>query len=152
METGANVRWKIAIPGLGHASPIVLGNQVFIVTAESSAKDSQVRVGLYGDIAPVPTEPSHTWQLLCLSKDTGQPLWKRTIVQRIPQIKRHTKATQANPNGGIVDKEGSIHISNVALFDDVAGRGTRTKNVVEGDKKIRVNVKTGTKFSAPGMG
>ena len=59
-------------------------------------EDSQLRVGLYGDIAPVPTESSHAWQLYCLSKYTGQILWKRTILERIPQIKRHTKATHAN--------------------------------------------------------
>ena len=76
----------------------------------------------------------------------------RVIVEKVAMIKRHTKATQANPQGGIVDKEGSIHISNVALFDEKTGRGTRTKNVVDGDKKIRVGVKSGTKFAAPGMG
>ena len=77
---------------------------------------------------------------------------ERVIVEKVAMIKRHTKATQASPNGGIVEKEGSIHISNVALFDDKLGRGTRTKNVVEGDQKIRVGVKSGTKFSAAGMG
>ena len=76
----------------------------------------------------------------------------RVVVEKVAMIKRHTKATQASPNGGIVEKEGSIHISNVALFDDKLGRGTRTKNVVEGDQKIRVGVKSGTKFSAAGMG
>ena len=76
----------------------------------------------------------------------------RVVVEKVAMIKRHTRATQANPQGGIVDKEGTIHISNVALFDDKLGRGTRTKNVVEGDKKIRVGVKSGTKFSAAGMG
>ncbi|MDQ3336941.1 MAG: 50S ribosomal protein L24 [Myxococcota bacterium] len=76
----------------------------------------------------------------------------RVIVEKVAMIKRHTKATQASPNGGILEKEGSIHISNVALFDDKLGRGTRTKNVVEGDQKIRVGVKSGTKFSAAGMG
>lgn len=76
----------------------------------------------------------------------------RVVVEKVAMIKRHTRATQANPQGGIVDKEGSIHISNVALFDDKLGRGTRTKNVVEGDKKVRVGVKSGTKFSAAGMG
>ena len=96
VETGTNIRWKTAIPGLGHASPIVLGDCVFIVTAENSERDSQLRVGLYGDIASVPTESSHAWQLYCLSKHTGQILWKRTILERIPQIKRHTKATHAN--------------------------------------------------------
>ena len=76
----------------------------------------------------------------------------RVVVEKVAMIKRHTRATQANPQGGIVDKEGSIHISNVALFDDKLGRGTRTKNVVDGDQKIRVGVKSGTKFSAAGMG
>jgi len=76
----------------------------------------------------------------------------RVVVEKVAMIKRHTRATQANPQGGIVDKEGSIHISNVALFDEKLGRGTRTKNVVDGDQKIRVGVKSGTKFSAAGMG
>jgi len=74
----------------------VLGDRIFIATAENSETRSQLRVGLYGDIAPVPTEASHTWQLFCLSKSTGQILWKRTVVERVPQIKRHTKATHAN--------------------------------------------------------
>jgi large subunit ribosomal protein L24 len=76
----------------------------------------------------------------------------RVIVEKVAMIKRHTRPTQANQQGGIVDKEGSIHISNVALFDEKLGRGTRTKNVVEGDQKIRVGVKSGTKFSAGATG
>jgi outer membrane protein assembly factor BamB len=96
LERGTNVQWKTAIPGLGHASPIVLGSCVFIVSAESSEKDPQLRVGLYGDIASVPTEDSHNWQLNCLSKDTGRVLWKRGIHTGVPQIKRHTKASHAN--------------------------------------------------------
>lgn len=75
----------------------------------------------------------------------------RVIVEKVAMIKRHTRPTQANQQGGIVDKEGSIHISNVALFDDKLGRGTRTKNVVDGDQKIRVGVKSGTKFSSARM-
>ena len=42
-------------------------------------------------------------------------------------------------------------ISNVQLFDEKSNKGTRTKNVVEGDTKVRVGVKSGTKFSAAGM-
>ena len=76
----------------------------------------------------------------------------RVVVEKVAMIKRHQKPTQKSPQGGIIDKEGTIHISNVALFDDKLGRGTRTKNVVDGDQKIRVGVKSGTKFSAAGMG
>lgn len=75
----------------------------------------------------------------------------RVIVEKVAMIKRHQKPTQKAPQGGIVDKEGTIHISNVALFDDKLGRGTRTKIAADGDAKIRVGVKSGTKFPNTGM-
>jgi large subunit ribosomal protein L24 len=75
----------------------------------------------------------------------------RVVVEKVAMIKRHQKPTQKAPQGGIIDKEGTIHISNVALFDDKLGRGTRTKSVTEGDTKVRVGVKSGTKFPSSGM-
>ena len=77
-------------------------------------------------------------------------LGNRVVVEKVAMVKRHTKPTQKNPQGGIIEKEGSIHISNVRLFDDKPTTGTRTKNVVDGDTKVRVGVKSGTKFSAAG--
>jgi large subunit ribosomal protein L24 len=79
-------------------------------------------------------------------------LGNRVVVEKVAMVKRHSRATQANPQGGIIDKEGSIHISNVALFDDKLGRGTRTKFQTDGDEKVRVGVKSGTKFPTAGMG
>lgn len=75
----------------------------------------------------------------------------RVVVEKVMMVKRHTKPTQKNPQGGIVEKEGTIHISNVALWDEKLGRGTRTKIVVENGEKVRVGVKSGTKFPTPGM-
>jgi large subunit ribosomal protein L24 len=78
-------------------------------------------------------------------------LGNRVIVEKVAMIKRHTKASQKSPQGGIIDKEGSIHISNVALWDEKLSRGTRTKTVTDGDGKVRVGVKSGTKFPSAGM-
>jgi large subunit ribosomal protein L24 len=75
----------------------------------------------------------------------------RVVVEKVAMMKKHSKATQQNPQGGIVDKEGTIHISNVQLFDDSSGRGTRTKSSTDGDQKVRVGVKSGTKFPTAGM-
>lgn len=75
----------------------------------------------------------------------------RVVVEKVAMIKRHQKPTQKTPQGGIIDKEGTIHISNVALYDDKLGRGTRTKSVADGDTKVRVGVKSGTKFPNSGM-
>ena len=75
----------------------------------------------------------------------------RVVVEKLQMIKRHSKATQANPQGGIIDKEGTINIANVALWDEKLGRGTRTKIVVEDGVKIRVGSKSGTKFPTTGL-
>jgi large subunit ribosomal protein L24 len=75
----------------------------------------------------------------------------RVVVEKVAMIKRHTKATQKNPQGGIVDKEGTIHISNVQLFDEKTNKGTRTKISQDGDKKVRIGVKSETKFPTAGM-
>jgi len=75
----------------------------------------------------------------------------RVVIEKVAMMKRHTKASQQNPQGGIVDKEGTIHVSNVQLWDDKTSKGTRTKIVIEGYTKVRVGVKSGTKFSTAGM-
>lgn len=75
----------------------------------------------------------------------------RVVVEKVAMIKRHQKPTQKTPQGGIIDREGTIHISNVALFDDKLGRGTRTRYAAEGDVKVRVGVSSGTKFPNTGM-
>lgn len=75
----------------------------------------------------------------------------RVIVEKVKMVKRHTKPTQRNQAGGIVEKEGTLHISNVLLWDEKAQKGVRTRTVADGDKKVRASVKTDTKFPTAGM-
>lgn len=51
----------------------------------------------------------------------------RVVVERVMMVKRHTKPSQQQPQGGIVDKEGSIHLSNVMPVDSGSDKGTRVK-------------------------
>ena len=66
----------------------------------------------------------------------------RVIVAGLNIVKRHTKPTAGNPQGGIVEKEASIHISNVALLDE-KGKATKVGYKVDGDKKVRIAKTTG---------
>ncbi len=66
----------------------------------------------------------------------------RVIVAGLNIVKKHTKPSAGNPQGGIVEKEASINISNVMLIDK-NGKGTKTGSKVEGDKKVRVAKTTG---------
>jgi len=67
----------------------------------------------------------------------------RVLVQGVNMVQRHTRPSQTNPNGGIVKKEASLHISNVAIADPSSGKPTRVGFKIEGDKKVRVAKKSG---------
>ncbi len=74
---------------------------------------------------------------------------QRVVVERVNMVKRHTKPTQANPRGGILDKEGSLALSNVALWCGKCGAGRRAKaEIREGQKKRRVCVRCGSLFES----
>ena len=70
------------------------------------------------------------------------PKKERVIIEGVNLIKRHTRPSQENPQGGVVEREGTIHISNVMLIH--AGKPTRIgyKKLDDGSK-VRVAMKTG---------
>ena len=96
VESGQNVRWRVPVPGLGHSAPVIWGDRIFLTTAIGDA-DQALKPGLYGDIAPAQDEGEITWKVLCYDKQTGKLLWERTARKGVPQVKRHTKASHANP-------------------------------------------------------
>lgn len=67
----------------------------------------------------------------------------RVIVAGLNIVKKHTKPSAQSPQGGIVEKEASINISNVALIDTKTGEPTRVGYKIEDDKKVRVAKKSG---------
>ena len=71
------------------------------------------------------------------------PKESRVLVGGINMVKRHTKPSQGDPNGGIKSKEASLHISNVAYIDPKSGAPTRVGFKIDGDKKVRVALKSG---------
>jgi outer membrane protein assembly factor BamB len=97
VEEARNLQWKTPIPGLGHSSPIVWGNRVFVTSAISGLEKPELKVGLYGDVKPVTDDTVHQWKVYCLDKNTGRLLWERTAHTGVPKVKRHTKSTHANP-------------------------------------------------------
>lgn len=71
---------------------------------------------------------------------------ERVTVKGLNLVKRHTKPSQANPQGGIIEKEGTIHVSNVMVLDPEEKVPTRTKKVEENGSFVRVAVKSGAKL------
>jgi len=71
----------------------------------------------------------------------------RVVIERVAMVKRHTKPSQKNPQGGIIEKEGSIHLSNVMPVDPGTDGKTRVKIKVEDGQRHRVG-KSGTVIEA----
>ena len=68
----------------------------------------------------------------------------RVVVQGVNMRKRHSRPTQANPEGGIITFEAPIHISNVMLIEPASGEASRVRIRVEPDGlKERIAVKSG---------
>jgi len=91
-----NTLWKTEIPGLGHSSPVVWGNKVFVTTAVTTGAKDETRYGLYGDVAPVKDDPKHVWKVFALDKLTGKVLWEQVAYEGLPKVKRHPKSTHAD--------------------------------------------------------
>lgn len=66
----------------------------------------------------------------------------RVIVAGLNIVKKHVKPSASSPQGGIVEKEASIHISNVSLLDE-KGKATKVGYKMEGEKKVRFAKTTG---------
>ncbi|MCP1121961.1 50S ribosomal protein L24 [Bacillus sp. AFS018417] len=71
------------------------------------------------------------------------PKENRVIVEGVNIVKKHSKPSQINPQGGIITKEAAIHVSNVMPLDPKTGVPTRVGYKVEDGKKVRVAKKSG---------
>ncbi len=88
--------------------------------------------------------------IVLTGKDRGQegqvlkvmPKDDRCIVQGVNRIKRHTRPSQTSA-GGIIEREASIHISNVAMKDPKDGKPTRVGFDIRDGKKVRIAKRSG---------
>lgn len=71
------------------------------------------------------------------------PKTNRVIVEKVNFIKKHTRPTQQNPQGGIIQMEAPVHVSNVMLYNEKLGESTRAVYRKVGDSRVRVDKKTG---------
>ena len=71
------------------------------------------------------------------------PKENKVIVEKVNMIHKHVKPRKQGDQGGIIDAEGAIYASKVALYCSSCKKGVRVKTKIDGDKKIRVCAKCG---------
>jgi len=74
------------------------------------------------------------------------PKENRVVVEGVNIRVKHLRKTQANPQGGRIEREFPIHVSNVLLWSERAGKGVRVRQQVQDGRKVRVGIPCGTVF------
>jgi outer membrane protein assembly factor BamB len=100
---GKNVRWKVALPGKGHSSPIIFGERVY-VTAAAPVGEAQKPVL---DSAPgvhdsIPVTHRHQYMVLALNRIDGRVLWKKVLREEWPHEGGHETGSPAS-NSPVTD-------------------------------------------------
>jgi len=101
VEQGINVAWKTMIPGLGHSSPIVWNDRVFVTTAVPGAGVAATfrdfsEAARSGVLAFVREDVPYSWRIVALDRDSGEILWQRVARHAVPRTARHVMASHAN--------------------------------------------------------
>ena len=70
----------------------------------------------------------------------------KVLVEKVNMIHKHVKPRKQGETGGIIDAEGAIYASKVALYCPKCDKGVRVKMTMDGDQKVRVCAKCGAKL------
>ncbi len=102
-----NVRWKIAIPGEGHASPIVWGDAVYVLTAVETDQTVKGAAGEEKEIfrsgrrgrrrTPKPTIV-HEYRVMAVNRESGELLWQKAACEELPHEGKHPDGSWASPS------------------------------------------------------
>ncbi len=114
-EKSQNTKWKTAIPGLSHASPVVWGDRIYVTTTITSQANARFdpksdAIDHRADLV------QHSWRVYCLDKTTGKILWERTAYEGVPKVKRHPKASHANATPATDGRYVIAHFGSEGLY------------------------------------
>lgn len=116
-----NIRWKVAIPGTGQASPIVWDDRVFILTATPTGEEGSSGDGFFSSIrrrfvGGAGAEAVQRYSIMALARVDGRVLWERVATEELPHEGRHSTGTWASPSGVVDDEQVCAFFGSRGLF------------------------------------
>ena len=92
-----NLRWKTAIPGRGHSTPVIWGERVFLTTAISYGEALPPRPSTApGNHDNLPVTNRHRFVALAFDRANGKVLWQRTLCEALPREQGHRTGSLAS--------------------------------------------------------
>jgi outer membrane protein assembly factor BamB len=101
-----NIKWKIQIPGKGHATPIIWGNQILVQTAVATDKkaESANTAAPANPMSPTQTDLIHQFMVISVDKSTGKINWQTVVKEEAPKERTHELGSWAS-NSPVTDGE-----------------------------------------------
>ena len=101
-----NIKWKIELPGKGHATPIIWNNRIFVLTAIETEKQVENQAQVKKRFGPPTTSTSniHKFVIFAINRSDGQIVWQHTARKELPHEGRHPTGTWAS-NSPVTDGE-----------------------------------------------
>jgi len=104
-----NIRWKVEVPGLGHATPIVWKDRIYVMTAIETEEEGKPSAEGGGETdsgrgggrrsgrgsSKAPTKV-HEFAVLCLEREDGSEVWRSTVKKAVPHEGGHSTGSQAS--------------------------------------------------------
>ena len=89
-----NVKWKVNIPGIGHATPIIWEDQIFLLSAVPTDKKAKIEKTEEEQdqnqwMSPTKTDYIHQFVVLCINRNSGEVRWQTTVREELPHSHTH---------------------------------------------------------------
>lgn len=93
----SGVKWKSPVPGLGHSSPIIVGNRIYVCSAvRKAAGKAPLKLAVGGEPTGAEDNDEQSWVVFCYDAQSGKVVWRQSARSAKPRATRHEKATHAN--------------------------------------------------------
>jgi outer membrane protein assembly factor BamB len=92
-----NIRWKIPLPGLGHATPAIWGDRIFVLTAVPAGGRTSARRSAEDNFwGRAGIDGPHQYEIIAINRKDGSIIWRKTARTEAPHDSRHEDASLAN--------------------------------------------------------
>ena len=111
-----NIAWRAAIPGLGHSSPVIWGDRIFLTTAVSRNKNMVFERELKGPIDRRQDQATQEFRVLGIDKNSGSIVWNELATEAEPRVLRHPHNSYASPTPATDGKRVVAFFGSEGLF------------------------------------
>ena len=131
---GKNIKWKVEIPGRGHATPVVWNDRLFVLTAVPASVPGDAQHAPRGGLR---SRGVHKFTVLAIDRRTGRTLWERVAAEQEPHEAGHTDNSSWASSSPITDGESVFaYFESFGLYAyDMNGTLRWKKDL--GDKRMR---------------